>query len=103
MAFIAKTDVQMSFELQGAAAFYMCARLAMERPGWSRAEPYPDALRRMVKDRLPDFDDADLDKLIRVGEAVCRRRSDLCRAHNERSRSDKSNLRRVSATHLRSH
>lgn len=71
MAFIAKTDVQMSFELQGAAAFYMCARLAMTAYGdWNRAEPYPDALRRMVKDRLPKFDDADLDKLISVGEAI---------------------------------
>jgi hypothetical protein len=37
---------------------------------WSHAEPYPDALRRIVKERLPEFDDADLDKLISVGEAV---------------------------------
>jgi AbiV family abortive infection protein len=71
MAFIAKTDVQMSFELQGAAAFYMCAQLAMSAYGdWSRAEPFPDALRRMVKERLPEFDDADLEKLTGVGEAV---------------------------------
>ena len=37
---------------------------------WNRVEPYPDALRRAVKERLPRFDDADLDKLISVGEAV---------------------------------
>jgi hypothetical protein len=61
----------MSFELQGASAFYMCAQSAMSAYGdWSRAEPYPDALRRMVKARLPEFDDADLTKLISVGEAV---------------------------------
>ena len=71
MAFIGKTDVQMSFELQGAAAFYMCARSAMAAYGdWSRVELYPDTLRRVVKERLPDFDDADLEKLISVGEAV---------------------------------
>jgi hypothetical protein len=71
MAFIAKTDVQMSFELQGAAAFYMCAQSAMSAYGdWDRAEPYADALRRVVRERLPDFDDADLDKLTSVGEAV---------------------------------
>jgi AbiV family abortive infection protein len=71
MAFIAKTDVQMSFEFQGAAAFYMCARSAMSAYGdWNRAGPYPDALRRVVKERLPNFDDADLEKLINVGEAV---------------------------------
>jgi hypothetical protein len=71
MAFIAKTDVQMSFELQGAAAFYMCARSAMSAYGdWNRAEPYPDSLRRVVKERLPNFDDADLEELISVGEAV---------------------------------
>ena len=71
MGFIAKTDVQMSFELQGAAAIYMCARSAMAAYGdWNRAEPYPDALRRVVKGRLPNFDDADLEKLVSVGEAV---------------------------------
>ena len=70
MAFIGKTDVQMSFELQGAAAFYMCSRSAMAAYGdWSRVEPYPDTLRRVVKERLPDFDDADLEKLISVGES----------------------------------
>jgi hypothetical protein len=71
MAFIAKTDVHMSFEFQGAAAFYMCARSAMSAYGdWNRAGPYPDTLRRVVKERLPNFDDADLEKPINVGEAV---------------------------------
>jgi hypothetical protein len=72
-AFIARTDAQMGFEIQGVAAFYVALKHAMATFGaWDEVrEQYPTALRRFATETfVADFDMPHLGRLIDNGETI---------------------------------
>jgi AbiV family abortive infection protein len=71
-AFIAKTDSQMSFEIQGVAAFYIALKTAMSVFGYWQpsSESYPVALRRFCGESYKEFDLPHVDRLIDNGEVI---------------------------------